>query len=84
MRGRTYQFNVNQIAAQIASTTAGAKMKPVAIAKRAADIVDATYAEAKARNAADVAAAIEAHEEDEDEAQTLHTAEEIFGDSTDE
>ena len=50
MRGRTWQFNVNQIAAQLAGF--GWPAKEVAV--KAADIVDAVYAEQKARNNSEV------------------------------
>ena len=54
MRGRTWQFNVNQIAGQIAAANpkdSGPDGQPAAIAVRAADIADAVYAEKNKRNA---------------------------------
>ena len=57
MRGKTYFFMAGQTATAIAATAAGAKMEPADIARRAADIVDAIYAEKTCRNAADLAAA---------------------------
>jgi hypothetical protein len=73
MRGRTYQFNVNRIAAAIAGTAAGSKMKPVDVAARACDIADAVYGETKVRNAGDMSPG--------NEGVTLHTAEDILGEA---
>ena len=71
MRGKTYQFNVNQIAGRLAVSMPKAKAETVA--KRACDIVDAVYAETRARNEVDAEAI-----ENGDDTPTLHSAEDIL------
>lgn len=86
MRGRTYLFNVTQMAAAVEKST-GSKLSAADVAGRAADIVDATFAEMKSRNAADAAKAVAADIGDpeqvapasySEEPEPLHTAEDVL------
>ena len=49
-RGRGWYMSTNIVAANIAGTEVGAILNAEQIAKRAADIIDAVYAEKKDRN----------------------------------
>ncbi len=55
MRGRTWMFNVANVAAQMGAKSPNSKAGTIAV--KAADIVDAIYAESKQRNMADYEAA---------------------------
>lgn len=79
MRGRTYLFNVTQMAAAVEKST-GSKLSAADVAGRAADIVDATFAEMKSRNAADAGAAEAGLSGDGfgEEPEPLHTAEDVL------
>jgi len=68
MRGKTWMENVAGVAGQMAATKI--KTAPESIAKSAADIVDAIYAERTSRNAADGVG-------------PLHSAEDIYGEGDD-
>jgi len=76
MRGRTWQFNVNQIAGQLLAKSPNSNVAEVAV--KAANMVDAVYAEQRKRNAADFAAAAAA----DSDIGPLHSAADIFGEDT--
>ena len=81
MRGRTYLFNVTQVAAAVEKST-GSKLSAEDVAARAADIVDATFREMKARNLADAVKAADANLGGdgfgEAQPESLHTADDIL------